>query len=66
MQCDTNPIRLLSLIVILAMILCFMKWNKSPDVAKHHFTEDKFNRYDESDRKENPSPYQQAFCDLDR
>ena len=61
-----NPIKLLSLIFVLAVILCFMNWNKSADVAEHHFTENKFNRHEESDRKENPNPYQQAFCDLDR
>ena len=43
-----------------------MSWNKSADLAKHYLTENKFDRYDESDRKENPNPYQQAFCDLDR
>ena len=66
MQCDTNPIRLLFLIVVLAVTLCFMKWNKSADFVKHHLTNNKFNRYEESDRKDNTNPYQQTFCDLDR
>ena len=66
MQYDTNRIRLLFLIIILAVIFCFMSWNKSADVAEHHLTERKLNSYEESDRKENPNPYQQAFCDLDR
>ena len=66
MQCDTNPIRLLFLIVVLAVTLCFMKWNKSGDFVKHHLTNNKFNRYEESDRKDNTNPYQQTFCDLDR
>ena len=61
-----NPIKLLFFIFVLAVILCFMNWIKSADVAKHHFTENKFNRYEKSDRKENPNPYQQTFCDLDR
>ena len=62
--CNAN--KLLLLIIVLAVILCFMNWNKSADVAKNHLTENKFNRHEESNRKENPSPYQQAFCDLDR
>ena len=66
MQYDTNRIRLLFLIIILAVILIFMSWNKSANVAKHYLTGNKFNRYDESDRNENPNPYQQTFCDLDR
>ena len=61
-----NANKLFFLIIVLAVIFCFMSWNKSADVAKHHSTENKFNRYEESDRKENPNPYQQAFCDLDR
>ena len=43
-----------------------MKWNKSADFVKHNLTNNKFNRYEESDRKDNTNPYQQAFCDLDR
>ena len=66
MQYDTNRIRILFLIIILAVIFCFMSWNKSADLAKHYLTENKFTRYDESDGKEDPDPYQQAFCDLDR
>ena len=66
MQCDTNPIRLLFLITFLAVILCFMKWNKSADFVKHRSTENKFHRYEQSDTKENHNPYQQTFCDLDR
>ena len=66
MQCDTNPTRLLFLIIFLAVILCFMKWNMSADLVKSRLTENKFHRYEQSDRKENPNPYQQAFCDLDR
>ena len=61
-----NANKLLLLIIVLAVILCFMNWNKSADVAEHHLTENKFNRHEESDGKENPNPYQQAFCDLDR
>ena len=66
MQCDTNPIRLLFLIVVLAVTFCFMKWNKSADFVKHNLTNNKFNRYEESDRKDNTNLYQQTFCDLDR
>ena len=66
MQCDTNPIRLLFLIVLLAVMLCFMKWNKSAEFVKHNLENNKFNRYEESDKKDNTNPYQQAFCDLDR
>ena len=66
MQCDTNPVRLLFLIIVLAAGLCFLKWNKSSDFVKHHLTENKFNRYEDSDRKENLNLYQETFCDLDR
>ena len=66
MQCDTNPMRLLFLIIFLAVILCFMKWNKSADFVKHRLTENKFRRYEQSDNKENPNPYPQTFCELDR
>ena len=59
-----NANKLLFLIVILAVTFCFITWNKSADVVKHHSTENKLNRYEES--YENPNPYQQAFCDLDR
>ena len=66
MQCDTNPIRLLFLMIFLAVIVCLMKWNKSADFVKHRPTENKFHRYEQSDTKENHNPYQQTFCDLDR
>ena len=66
MQCDTNPIRLLFLIIFLAVIVCFMKWNKSADFVKHRLTENIFHRYEQSDTKENPNPYPQTFCELDR
>ena len=66
MQCDTNRIRLLLLIIFLVLILCFMKWNKSADFVEHRLTENKFHRYEQSDTKENPNPYPQTFCELDR
>ena len=66
MQCDTNPIRLLFLIIFLAVIVCFMKWNKSADFVKLRLPKIKFQRYEESDTKENPNPYPQTFCELDR
>ena len=66
MQCDTNPIRLLLLIIFLAVMLCFIKWNKSADFVEHRLTENKFHRYEQSDRKGNPNSYQRIFCDLDR